>query len=68
MLLQRHVNVHDTIASCKIQLQNSSLDGAFFFFGCICVNNVVGRFRPRLIELKNIKHKLLIRFIMNKSC
>ena len=67
MLLQRHVNVHDTIASCKIQLQNSSLDGALFF-GCIFVNNVVGRFRPRLIELINIKPKLLIRFIMNKSC
>ena len=67
MLLQRHVNVHDTIASYKIQLQNSSLDGALFF-GCIYVNNVVGRFRPRLIELINIKPKLLIRFIMNKSC
>ena len=28
----------------------------------------VGKFRPRLIELTSFKSKLLIRFIMNKSC
>ena len=28
----------------------------------------VGKFRPRLIELTNFKPKLLIRFIMNKTC
>ena len=28
----------------------------------------VGKFRPRLIELTGFKLKLLIRFIMNKSC
>ena len=68
MLLQQHVNVHDTIASCKIQLQKFLTGWSIFFFWCICVNNVVWRFRPRLIELINIKPKLLIRFIMNKSC
>ena len=28
----------------------------------------VGKFRPRLIELTSFKPKLLIRFIMNKTC
>ena len=28
----------------------------------------VGKFRPRLIELTSFKSKLLIRFIMNKTC
>ena len=28
----------------------------------------VGKFRPRLIELTSFKPKLLIKFIMNKSC
>ena len=31
-------------------------------------NKVVGKFRPRLIELTSIKPKLLIRFIINKTC
>ena len=29
---------------------------------------IVGKFRPRLIELTSFKPKLLIRFIMNKTC
>ena len=29
---------------------------------------LVGKFRPQLIELTGFKPKLLIRFIMNKSC
>ena len=29
---------------------------------------LVGKFRPRLIELISFKLKLLIRFIMNKPC
>ena len=28
----------------------------------------VGKFRPRLIELTNFKSKLLVKFIMNKTC
>ena len=28
----------------------------------------VGKFRPQLIELTSFKSKLLIRFIMNKTC
>ena len=28
----------------------------------------VGKYRPRLIELISFKPKLLIRFIMNKTC
>ena len=34
----------------------------------ILIFNDVGKFRPRLIELTNFKSKLLIRFIMNKTC
>ena len=30
------------------------------------ITYIVGKFRPRLIELKSFKSKLLIRFIMNK--
>ena len=30
--------------------------------------NIVGKIRARLIELTSFKSKLLIRFIMNKSC
>ena len=29
---------------------------------------LIGKFRPQLIELKSFKPKLLIRFIMNKTC
>ena len=29
---------------------------------------LVGKFRPQLIELISFKPKLLIRFIMNKTC
>ena len=29
---------------------------------------IVGKFRPQLIELTSFKSKLLIRFIMNKTC
>ena len=31
-------------------------------------NKAVGKFRPQLIELTSFKPKLLIRFIMNKTC
>jgi len=29
---------------------------------------IVGKFRPRLIELTSFKPKLLIRYIINKTC
>ena len=32
------------------------------------VNICVGKFRPRLIELTSFKSKLLIKFIINKTC
>ena len=31
-------------------------------------NKSVGKFRPHLIELTSFKPKLLIRFIVNKTC
>ena len=34
----------------------------------ITSDKIVGKFRPRLIELTSCKPKLLIRFIMNKPC
>ena len=34
----------------------------------ISIKHGVGKFRPQLIELTSFKPKLLIRFIMNKTC
>ena len=70
MLQKREVNFNE-VQQIEIKLQlieNRNQDSSAKFYFSPNTTKTVGKFRPQLIELTSFNSKLLIRFIMNKTC